>query len=329
MKIVQILFAMLLALSSNAYSAVRDVDRVIIWKFPLHSHTHSYIHWGFYRAFEHLGYQTYWVQNEQELNSINLANSLFFVSGGQEQGVPLRDDCYYITHNCEGVRYKTLREIGHCIILQVYTHDCLERQEPSLQYCFHYDLRQPIIYMPWATDLLPHEIDENKKKVAAVAKKNQAIFIGTINAGSFGNYKEIMPFIQACNEHHIPFVNGGCCTKSMEDNVNMVMESLLAPAIQGEWQCKKGYIPCRIFKNISYGAMGITNSQTVYNLFDKKIMYNPDTAALAHEALEKIQQSDLATLYELMDLVRDNHTYLNRIETLFSFFDMVAKNIAH
>lgn len=328
MKIIRnIIFLLVITIYSSSQNSVRDVDRVIIWKYPLHSHTHSYIHWGFYRGFTHLGYKTYWIDNEKQLNTINLANSLFFVSGGQEEGVPLRDDCYYIIHNCMAARYARLRQMGHCIALQVYTHDCLDRKEPSFKYCFHYDLGQPIIYMPWATDLLPHEIDENKKRVASVVKKNQALFIGTINAGGYGNQKEITPFMQACNEHHMPFINGGCCTKSMEDNVSLVMESLLAPAIQGEWQCKKGYIPCRIFKNISYGAMGITNSEIVYNLFDKKIVYNPDTYRLGHQAIEKLKNFDLNELYELMDLVRDNHTYLNRIESLFNFFDMVRNSI--
>lgn len=326
MKIRNVLF-FLFIFSSGIYASVHDVARVIIWKYPLHSHTHSYIHWGFYRAFKHLGYETHWITHEHQLRAMNLENSLFFVSGGQEDGVPLRDDCYYIIHNCAGARYTHLRQIGHCIALQVYTHDCLDRNEPAFKYCFHYDLRQPILYMPWATDLLPHEIDENKKKVATTAKKNQIVFIGTINAGGFGNQKEITPFVQACNEHNISFINGGCCTKSMEDNVHMVMESLLAPAIQGEWQCNKGYIPCRIFKNISYGAMGITNSETVYNLFDKKIIYNPNTYALAQQAIEKAHHFDLQELYALMDCVRDNHTYLNRIESIFNFFDMVQKDI--
>ncbi len=326
MKRIYKLLVMVLVYCS-AHASVREVDKVIIWGYKLHSHTHSYIHWGFYRAFKHLGYDTYWIDSKDNLAHFNFANSLFLVSGEQEQGVPLRDDCYYIIHNCPGARYTHLRQIGHCIALQVYTHDCLDRKEPAFKYCFHYDVRQPIIYMPWATDLLPHEIDENKQKVASIHKRKQAIFIGTINAGGFGNQNEITPFMQACNEHNMPFINGGCCTKSMEDNIKMVMESQVAPAIQGEWQCKKGYIPCRIFKNISYGAMGITNSETVYNLFNKKILYNPDTYALAQQAIKKAQNFDLQELYELMDLVRDNHTYLNRIDSIFNFFDMVQQEI--
>jgi hypothetical protein len=177
--------------------------------------------------------------------------------------------------------------------------------------------------MPWATDLLPHEIDENKKKMLHLMKKNQAIFIGTVGGGAYSNKQEIELFKKACNENAIPFIYGGCCNRSMEDNVRMVMESILAPAIQGKWQCEKGYIPCRIFKNISYGAMGITNSKTVYELFDQKIVYNSDPYKLGHDAIKALKSWTIEKQFELMDLVRDEHTYLNRIASIFDFFDMV------
>ena len=34
--------------------------KIVIWGYPLHSHTHSYIHAAFYKAFTHLEYETYW-----------------------------------------------------------------------------------------------------------------------------------------------------------------------------------------------------------------------------------------------------------------------------
>ena len=34
--------------------------KIVIWGYPLYSHTHSYIHAAFYKAFTHLGYETYW-----------------------------------------------------------------------------------------------------------------------------------------------------------------------------------------------------------------------------------------------------------------------------
>ena len=39
--------------------------RVVIWGHPLHSHTHSYIHAGFARAFEYLGFEVLWVSGSR------------------------------------------------------------------------------------------------------------------------------------------------------------------------------------------------------------------------------------------------------------------------
>ena len=40
-------------------------SKVIIWGHPLHSHTHSYIHEAYYRAFKYLGYDVYWFHDNE------------------------------------------------------------------------------------------------------------------------------------------------------------------------------------------------------------------------------------------------------------------------
>ena len=44
----------------------KDFKKVIIWGLPLHSHTHSYIHDCFFKAFTSMGYDTVWVDKTQE-----------------------------------------------------------------------------------------------------------------------------------------------------------------------------------------------------------------------------------------------------------------------
>ena len=311
----------------HADHPVRHVSQVILWGHPLHSHTHSYIHWGFQRAFQHLGYKTLWIDQRHNLTNIDFSNSLFITEGQVDRGIPILEDCYYIIHNCKTDKYRHLLDNGHAIILQVYTHDCINRGEPAFSPCFHYDLNQPIIYMPWATDLLPHEIDEVKKQISTKKpKQNIATFVGSISQGHFGNKAQVNSFSAACKEHGITFQHGGVNSRTMEENITLVQNALLAPALQGLWQCEKGYIPCRIFKNISYGALGLTNSKTVYELLDRKIVFNENPYHLCHDAFKKLQNWSIENQYELMDLVRDKHTYLNRIELLFSFFEMVTEH---
>lgn len=135
---------------------------------------------------------------------------------------------------------------------------------------------------------------------------------------------QIDPFLKACHENNIKFTHS--TRLDLEPTIDLISSSYMAPAIVGQWQLEKGYIPCRIFKNISYGALGITNSKTVYDLFEHKIVYNPDTYQLFYNARERLEAFTFEELYELMDFVKNKHTYINRIELLLSFFDLVRIN---
>lgn len=323
--IISIFFVLLcttLNLQSESFCTSLPIKKVILWGHKLHTHTHSYIHWGFYRAFTHLGYDTYWFDNNDDLSNFDFSNSLFITEGQVDQQIPIQEDCFYIIHNCYDPKYNPLKTARHCIVLQVYTNDCLDYKNlTKLDDCIYYDLNSALIHMPWATDLLPHEIEANKQTVGNAEKLNEAIFIGTYCHGVFGNINQIDAFKNAAAQNNITFRHSQCC--SMEDNIAAVKNAYMAPAIQGEWQVEKGYIPCRIFKNISYGAFGITNSEKVYELFQKKIIYNPDEYQLFYDAKNKLDNLDINELYELMDFVKEKHTYINRIQVLLSFFEAV------
>ena len=163
--------------------------------------------------------------------------------------------------------------------------------------------------MAWATDLLPYEIDEIKTKMPF--KKNKVVhYVGTF-------IKEIEPFKKACNENGIRFISQH--HKSMDEGRALVQESFMAPAIVTDLQQEIDYLPCRIFKNISYGQMGITTSKAAYELFKGKIVYNKDAHQLFYDAIEKYKHLKLEDIFELMDFVRDNHTYINRISDILTF----------
>ncbi len=298
---------------------------IVLWGHKLHSHTHSYIHAALFRTFQHLGYKVLWLDNDDDISNIDFSNSLFITEGQVDEKIPLRNDCFYILHNCYSLKYKPLFASKKAITLQVYTHDCLQKNVTKMEEYIFYNLKDQIIYMPWATDLLPREINQIKNKIKLSEKNNEVYYVGTIGGGIFGNINQIEPFIKACKENFINFRH--VIFKSLIENIGVIQNSIMAPAIQGEWQCEKGYIPCRIFKNISYGQFGITNSETVFKLFNKKIIYNSNTYQLFFDAYEKLKNLSLNELHDLMDFVRDNHTYINRINCLFKFLRLVNQDI--
>jgi len=316
MRLIRLLFCMLFVFGiCDAQETF--FSKVIIWGHPLHSHTHSYVHWGFYRAFKHLGYEAYWVSSIDEIKNIDLANALFITEGQVDKNMPKRQDCYYILHNANSASYLELLHNNRCIALQVYTHDCLPGVTEKLDECIFSNVIRKIIFMPWATDLLPYEIDDIKQYHMKDKKQPIVNWVGTIGGGVFGNKVEIEDFKKACNENNITFNH--MINASMEKNIDLIGASYMAPAIQGPWQCEKGYVPCRIFKNISYGQWGITNNKMVYDLFKGKVIYNSDTYQLFYDAKAYIDNASMSELYELMDFVKNKHTYINRIETLLKF----------
>jgi hypothetical protein len=77
-----------------------------------------------------------------------------------------------------------------------------------------------------------------------------------------------------------------------------------------------GYIACRILKAISYGHLGITNSRHTYELLEKKVVYNENESQLFYDAQTQLNNYEL--IKEQMNIVRNKHTYLNRINDLLN-----------
>lgn len=308
------------------FSHIQAFDKVVIWGHKKNSHTHFYIHNAFNKAFKHLGYDVYWFDDEDVIEDFDFENSLFLVEGQVDRKIPLRNDCKYILHNCNNSKYQHLDQ-KNWMRLQVYTDDVLDwPSAKQVEPFVYFDIEAKTLFMPWATDLLPHEIDAQKDKIRNRTIQNKIYWIGTIGEGEFGNIHEITPFVKAAEESGIEFIKLHPGQATVEENAELISISYLAPAILGDWQVKKGYIPCRIFKNISYGAMGVTNSVRVFELFQRRIVYNPDTYQLFFDAKERLKKYTLTKTYRMMDFVKKNHTYLNRIARILEFLELIEKN---
>jgi hypothetical protein len=324
-----------------------NLNKVIIWGHQLHNHTHSYIHNAFYIGFKHFGYKVYWFNEDGENNypdlneEIDFNYSLYIVHGLESKNLPLNKTSFYIGHNIEWIcnnDYKIPKShvllnntdgipSENIISLQVYSIECLNKKNYNGSKYYYYTDDYNLIYMPWATDLLPHEIDKNIKNLDNFDIKNISNFIG-MPLEHWGIFRDEL------KKYNIEYKNYGGTfdknsdkNKSISENIELIQESIIAPALQTQWQIDNHYIPCRIFKNISYGKMGITNNPAVYELFDKKIIYSDSIDDLIKKGLKfnnKIDKNKI--IKKLMKLVRDNHTYLNRINFILDFIK-INKNI--
>jgi len=338
------------------------LNKIIIWGFELHSHTHSYIHNAFFRAFRSLGYEVYWYNEKGKNNypqfGINkdFENCLYIVVGVKCKYLPINETSYYIWHTgtCpiykefEGDEYlcpkisSTNQRIPKKNIIKLHTlwkpcknvncndakngcnewsHNAWDNKKKfhNSDY-YYYNLENNIIYMPWATDLLPNEIDMNINKLKKMETKNVSNFIGMMTP-------HWRLYAQECSKYNIIFQhNGGTFNKysnknkSIKENMELIQESILAPALQDKHQKIHEYIPCRIFKNISYGKMGITNNAAVNTLFNNTLIYSNNMRELIQKGMH-FEKNNYEYMKRLMIEVRDHHTYINRVKFILNFLN--------
>lgn len=308
-----------ISLFAQFHNSILNIKKVVIWGHKLHSHTHSYIHEAFFNAFTHLGYKTYWFDDYDDISDFDFSRTLFLTEGQVDANIPILDDCFYILHNCNSTKYLKFINCGKAITLQVFTYDCITCCSDIIQkdeYVYE-SLKGHIIFMPWATDILPYQIEENKEIIKNIEKENNIYYVGSIGGGIFGNIDQIIPFQDACKEYRLNFIN--LKNINFKDHVSYIQKSFCAPSIVGRWQQQVGYIPCRVLKNVSYGQYPVTNSREINNFFHGKAIYNEDTYQLVYDSKEQLPLISQEELLELMDFIKEKHTYINRIESLLDF----------
>ena len=325
-------------------------SKVIIWGFPLHTHTHSYIHYGWTKGFKHLGYETYWFHDGDFPKDFDYSNTLFITEGYADTNIPIKDSSIYFVHIARNPekyigkvkRFIEIRYLVDAIKDCNYNYVLDKSKCNKISECSYYEklinnggiaryhnnpihMEYECIYTCWATDLLPDEIREEN---IYISKERKIYWFGSAN---HTNTREIRLFYDECIKNGISFVTNNPWTnpKSFEEVQHLTMKSYMSPdfrssgdphkiAIGETGTCHKqiGYIACRILKAISYGHIGITNSRHTYELLEKKVIYNENEGQLFYDAQKELNNYEL--IKEQMRIVREKHTYLNRIRDLLS-----------
>lgn len=295
--------------------------KAIIWGHKLHTHTHSYIHNSYYKAFKALGFDTYWFDNNDDISNFNFENCIFFTEDQVHQNIPLNNTSFYILHHC--VLDKYIQNNCRYINLCNYVNKCKDgishnyndtKTVEKINDYTYVDTKNKALYQPWATDLLPHDVAIKFHKLNKNLDK--IYYIGSIWQE---NIKEINDFNRACIENKKQIIN----IKNVDDETNrrFISESYISPDLRGEFHRNIGYIPCRIFKNLSYGYVPATNSLDVRDFFgDNTLPYSDNGYDLFKINEEFINnESNLKNIEWILKEIKEKHTYLNRISSILQF----------
>lgn len=304
-----------------------DIKRVVLFGhkpesiggflgFSARPHTHSYIHSGYLRAFRHLGYETFWLDDRsQDLGSFPTEGTLFFTEDQVDQNIPLSSKASYITHSSSKSKYEDVgaKRLNLCNYVDDLNHGVSynypENQVEKINEVTFFDLQAKALYQPWATDLLPDEIQPDQV-VAFDPARTTINYVGTIKHDNIApRFKDFSRAARAQNvlvKHH----QGVSDSKARQ----LVRESFFSLDIRGDWHLERGYIPCRLWKNLSYGMPVVSNSLKLEGIFGDRIGFNAESEALFQEGLAYASQQSNEQRWQNMLWIRENHTFVNRAQ---------------
>lgn len=316
-------------------------SKVIIWGHPLYSHTHSYIHEAYYKAFKHLGHEVYWFHDEDYPIDFDFSNTLFIGEGFADKKIPINDtSCYLIMYCPSPIKYQgaeryidvRMAAVNFKDHIQEYSLDKKSALKIGPACYFEPKISSKVrvkndyvdyemddydkVYISWATNKLPEEFDEED---IYIPREPNIYYCGTISSsGICENYSNFGPFIDECIKNDIGFIHNDPWANplSTKEVIRRMQESLLGIDIRGPQHIKQRLLTCRVFKNISYGHLGLTNSQEIYNELDGNCVFRENTSELFYDGMKNRKNEKL--ILDGMRFVKENHTYINRINSLLS-----------
>jgi len=330
----------------NDIESIKKQFTLIVWGHQKVLHSHSFIHQAFTRAADRMGFNVGWFPDAPEsVASLDPDGKYIFICEGQSvQHLPWLENSKYLLHNVNNhfvQQHDNWGKSFQTYMREDFNNMHVRSTNATAHDHFQWTENGDCFFSPWATDLMPDEMDEGTVG-ADWGTSDYVAWVGTLNGTGteFGNTSTVMPFLRAASEDQKELVLFGpysfeLCDAhgnvvenrppnpiSAEDNRLLVQSSFLAPAIVGSWQERRGYVPCRLFKNISYGQLGVTNSKAVFDVIEGQALYNKDTAALYYEAKEFVlgkPEEALKMAKNSFKLVKEKHTYVNRLTSLLLF----------
>ena len=336
--------------SDPIFDVFRQYRQVIVWGFPLHSHTHSYIHGAWVKTFQYLGVPVHWFHDDDfpSPDVFDYTSTCFITEGWADNQIPVEATSTYFVHiaRCpakyldKGARLIEIRY--HVVEINDFNYEYTLPSNPIYVSKDTLYERVPddravakkrgravdprpyeVIYMHWATDLLPHEFHYED---AAAEHERVIHYLGTVSQGHpFLEFKQYAEQAGLCVVHNDPWA----APVSYEENKERMKRSYCCPDFRSHGDHDKyvqygkmngsnhvdiGYVPCRVLKAISYGHTGITNSPRVKEILGEHVEY----AATPAEVLPIVEarKQDITWRQAAMKHIAEHHTYLQRVRDL-------------
>ena len=286
--------------------------KVVIWGYPPDTHTHSYIHLGFAKAFSYLDYEVTWCDDDPDYAD-EVKDAIVISENNCSKHLPIVDSSKYFIHNIkDGFHSHDMGDNVHNLLVYHEGYDWDDEVEQIDEWSWYHKKTGSAVIL-WATDLLPDEIQKNTP-VMFDDTKSVINYMGSLSPSLRDKMKRI---VSGYNKRLS--VAGGYSGGGFVDDdkaIQLIRNSYLNFDLRPDVHVQNGYIPCRIFKCMSYGCWVGTNSEKILKFFDGRISASNDLKEMYLKTREDHENASEEQLLDNRDFVGKYHTYVNRARTL-------------
>lgn len=285
--------------------------RFVCWGLTDGHDSFRHIHRHYFNTAKKLGKHVAWLPDHPDSRDLIESGDLIFaVDVASDHLGPACKAVDYVLHNFDSSHevWDGMRD-EQALRLQVYTNAC-ERYGVEWEPARRYDRAGRILFQPWGTDILA----EDFKLPVFNPASTEIPFVGSVWDGDGqGNIHAITELKAISNAHRLVFRH----YQHISDNKNahVVRKARLAPAITGHWQVENDYLPCRVFKNVSYGTLALTQVPMFRRLFGDAFTSYGSVSQIITDALGLDEQTYLDLVTAQQDVVR-RYTYKESLESI-------------
>lgn len=310
------------AAAQETIQLAKPFRKVVVWGLKRQWHSHRFIHHAFFRTLKHLGIPAVWTDFNGNPDIIEKGDLVITsnVYGRGTSGSPLapfRQGAYYCFHGFDHSGYDggdrmARHEVDRkfCLNLEVFLNRA-EASSDKWDSVTYFDKPSKTLHQPWGTSLMAEEFYAPKFSSSSFIFWVGAIWNNELNQG---NRASILELKQVLKQHSLRFIH----LKFVPDfvGISAVRLSRLAPAIAGQWQVDNNYLPCRMFKNISYGRLGFSNVPKFAELYKDCTLPGNSITELVNNALS-LNKSQVLELTAAQQVVTQQHTYVQKLGNIF------------
>lgn len=290
----------------------RYVQRYGIWL--VRRHTHSYIHEGYFRAFSYLGFSTSWLEDEPASAQVDLRRALVLTEDQADLHLPAVADCSYVLHHSTKAKYAqsdarvlNLANFTTVEVEKLTKANGIDSNWKKLDDVTFYDSRSRTLYQPWATNLLPTEINTHQTFTPSRSQK----FVHYVGTTRHDNIPHSMRIIR----QHVK--REGLCLKVHSGVDDVTAEALMYSSrtsfdVRGTHHRNVGYIPCRIWKGLSYGIPMTSNSPKLHSIFGDRVNFAFSDMEMLDSSITHTDSSSYDQINDNKSWIKNHHTFVNR-----------------